>query len=99
MFLPFSVLDNFLLGSPGRLRVDRSAGARVLAELAARFGFDFDPDAPARALTVGERQQLEIVRLLHLGVRILILDEPTTGISAVQRVKLFEALRLSPPRG
>jgi len=93
VFLPFSVLDNFLVGSPGRLRVDRSAGARVLADLAARFGFDFDPNAPARALTVGERQQLEIVRLLHLGVRILILDEPTTGISAIQRVKLFDALR------
>ena len=44
-------------------------------------------------MTVGERQQLEILRLLWLGVEILILDEPTTGISAEQKKKLFETLR------
>jgi len=44
-------------------------------------------------LTVGERQQLEIARLLRLGAKVLILDEPTTGISADQRTTLFEALR------
>ncbi|HKZ75853.1 MAG TPA: ATP-binding cassette domain-containing protein [Actinomycetota bacterium] len=93
VFLPFTVLDNFLLGGPGGVRVDRRAGARHLRETGERFGFAFDPDAPARSLTVGERQQLEIVRLLWLGASVLILDEPTTGISATQRVKLFETLR------
>ncbi|MBK8022848.1 MAG: ATP-binding cassette domain-containing protein, partial [Chloroflexi bacterium] len=52
-----------------------------------------DPDAYVDTLTVGERQQLELVRLLWLGARVLILDEPTTGISAPQKVKLFAALR------
>jgi len=42
---------------------------------------------------VGERQQLELIRLLSLGVQILILDEPTTGISSLQREILFNALR------
>ena len=93
VFLPFTVLDNFLLGSPGGLRVDRRAGERALRETAERFGFTFDPEAPARSLTVGERQQLEIARLLWLGDRVLILDEPTTGISATQRTTLFDVLR------
>ncbi|MGI9646415.1 MAG: ATP-binding cassette domain-containing protein, partial [Ilumatobacteraceae bacterium] len=93
VFGPFTVLDNFLLGSPGARRIDRKAGAAELAAAAARYGFSFDPDALARTLTVGERQQLEIVRLLWLGARVLILDEPTTGISASQREKLFEVLR------
>jgi simple sugar transport system ATP-binding protein len=93
VFLPFSVLDNFLLGGPGGLLVDRKAGRRSLAETAARYGFEFDPDADARSLTVGERQQLEIARLLWRGARVLILDEPTTGISEPQRVKLFAVLR------
>ncbi len=44
-------------------------------------------------LSVGERQQLEITRLLWLGARALMLDEPTTAISAQQRDKLFAALR------
>ncbi|HZQ58799.1 MAG TPA: ATP-binding cassette domain-containing protein [Acidimicrobiales bacterium] len=91
VFLPFTVLDNFLLGSPGRH--DRATGLAGLAEARERFGFHLDPDAPARALTVGERQQLEIARLLHLQAKVLILDEPTTGISADQRTTLFAALR------
>ena len=93
VFLPLSVVDNFLLGSTGARRLARAAATRELEELAGRFGFGFDPEAPARTLTVGERQQLEIVRLLRLGARVLVLDEPTTGISAIQRTKLFEALR------
>ena len=93
VFLPFSVVDNFLLGSPEGIRVDRRGGARELATMKERFGFALDPDAPARSLTVGERQQLEIARLLRLGAKVLILDEPTTGISADQRTTLFDALR------
>lgn len=97
VFLPFSVLDNFLLASPGR--ADRSAAARELKRLSSTFGFAFDPDAPARSLTIGERQQLEIVRLLWLGAKVLILDEPTTGISASQQALLFETLRTLAAQG
>jgi simple sugar transport system ATP-binding protein len=93
VFLPFTVLDNFVLGGPEGLMVDRKTGRRALRETADRYGFDLDPDAPARSLTVGERQQLEIARLLWRGARVLILDEPTTGISEPQRVKLFAVLR------
>lgn len=99
VFLPFKVIDNFLLGSPGRLQLDRAGAARELKRLCDQFGFALDPDAPARSLTVGERQQLEMVRLLWLGARVLILDEPTTGISAPQRVKLFETLRTLAAQG
>jgi ABC-type uncharacterized transport system ATPase subunit len=91
VFLPFTVLDNFLLGS-GR-RVTRAAAARELQRIGDEFGFHFEPGAPARSLTVGERQQLEIARLLWLGARVLILDEPTTGISASQQERLFATLR------
>ncbi|MFQ5553938.1 MAG: ABC transporter ATP-binding protein [Acidimicrobiia bacterium] len=91
--MPFSVLDNFLLGSQASFLVDRATGEETLRELAERFGFALDPDVPVRTLTVGERQQLEIIRLLSMGVRVLILDEPTTAISATQRTSLFATLR------
>ncbi len=93
VFLPFSVIDNFVLASPGSRRLDRRRAAHELAEMCDRYGFRLEPDTPVRLLTVGERQQLEILRLLWLGARVLILDEPTTGISADQRIKLFETLR------
>jgi simple sugar transport system ATP-binding protein len=44
-------------------------------------------------LTVGQRQQLAIIKLLVGGTRVLILDEPTTGITAAQADALFAALR------
>jgi simple sugar transport system ATP-binding protein len=93
VFLPMTVLENFMLGVPRAKAADRRTAGRDLADGAAQFGFSFDPEAPVRTLTVGERQQLEIVRLLWLGAKVLILDEPTTGISAPQRVQLFAALR------
>ncbi len=93
VFLPFSTIDNFVLGSPGGQRLDRKRAAVEFDELCERYGFNLDASTPARLLTVGERQQLEIVRLLWLGAKVLILDEPTTGISADQRSKLFTTLK------
>jgi len=55
------------------------------------FGINFNQDVSD--LTVGERQQLELLRLLWFGVNLLILDEPTTGISAAQKEMLFNALQ------
>jgi simple sugar transport system ATP-binding protein len=92
-FPPLNVVDNLLLGSPGPLRPNRKKAALELRSLAARFDFNLDPHAYVDTLTVGERQQLEILRLLWLGARTLILDEPTTGISLPQKEKLFATLR------
>ncbi len=92
-FPPMRLLDNFLLGHDSGLWQKRARARRDFGELGRQFDFDLDPDAFVYDLTVGERQQLEILRLLWLGARALILDEPTTGISAPQKVKLFATLR------
>jgi len=92
-FPALSVLDNFMMGHEGGLWLDRRGARRALKELADAFGFDLDPDARVDSLTVGERQQLELLRLLWRGVRVLIMDEPTTGISAPQKARLFATLR------
>jgi simple sugar transport system ATP-binding protein len=89
----FTVIENFLYGQRGGLLIGRRKGRQQLAELCRRFGFDLDPDTPITQLSIGQRQQLEIVRLLALGVKTLILDEPTTGISAEQKAILFDTLR------
>ena len=44
-------------------------------------------------LSVGQRQQLELIRLLYLGAKIIILDEPTSGFSLDQKKKVFDNLR------
>ena len=87
--LPFTAAENFRLGS----RRSVTDSSDKLVETGKRFGFRLDPSAVTRGLSIGERQQLEIVRLLAAGIRVLILDEPTSGITVNQRLELFSALR------
>jgi simple sugar transport system ATP-binding protein len=92
-FPQLAVLDNFILGQTGTIALDRKAFKTRFLELADSFHFRLNPEAPVSGLTVGERQQVELLRLLALGIRLLILDEPTTGISATQKEALYAALR------
>jgi len=92
-FPPLTVLDNFMMGLDRGLISKEEAYRLRLSEMADPFGFHLDPNTAVERLTVGERQQLELVRLLALGVELLILDEPTTGISSLQKQALFTALR------
>ena len=87
------MLENYVAGRSGGFFPDMDAAREEFMALLTRFDFDPDPDAYVDALTIGERQQLEILRLLSLNVRVLILDEPTTGISAEQKTTLFNTLK------
>ncbi len=97
-FPSLSVLDNFVLGEPTFIQA-RSLARQKLLDWSTRFDFDLDPDAPLSALTPGERQQLELIRLLARGAEVLILDEPTTGISQPQKLKLFATLKTLAAQG
>ena len=89
----FTVLENFIYGGAEGITLKRAQAEAELKQLTARFGFELDPHQPIDNLLIAQRQQLEIIRLLALGVETLILDEPTTGISAEQKDILFNALR------
>ncbi len=92
-FPPMRVVDNLLIGAPGRIVPKRQEALNGVMGMAQSLGLSIDPKAEVGSLTLGERQQLELLRLLWLGARVLILDEPTTGISAAQRDVLFGTLR------
>lgn len=86
--LPFTNRENFRLGSDW----DLSEASQLLRQQGVRLGFRLDPGAITRTLSIGERQQLEMVRLLARGIKLLILDEPTAGLTGQQRNQLFDAL-------
>jgi general nucleoside transport system ATP-binding protein len=88
-----TVLENFMLGQISGIRNKKRIFKKIFGDLARSLNFSLRPDTLVKKLTIGERQQLEILRLLAQGVQVLILDEPTTGISGMQKKILFQALR------
>ena len=88
-----TVLENFMLGQEIGIRNKNRLFGKIFKEMARSLNFSLRPDTLVKNLTIGERQQLEILRLLARGVKVLILDEPTTGISDIQKKVLFEALK------
>lgn len=92
-FPPFGIIDNYLLGRDRNVRLDYKNATSELAEISSRYEFEVDFQEHIDTLSMGERQQLELIRLLAGGAGVLILDEPTTGISADQKDKLFDSMR------
>ena len=89
-----TVLDNVMLGSESLLQpfTRRSAARDKLKRVAAQFGLGVDTDAKVAALSVGERQRVEILKALYRGARILILDEPTAVLTPQESEALFLTL-------
>jgi ABC-type uncharacterized transport system ATPase subunit len=87
------VIDNYLLGRDAKVRLDYEGASQELLRVASEMGFEFDLRSYIDTLSLGERQQLELLRLLSLGAEVFILDEPTTGISADQKEALFASIR------
>jgi ABC-type uncharacterized transport system ATPase subunit len=96
-----TALENLVLGrEPARGPIlDRGASMREAARLAEGLKVRIRWEAPARSLSVGQRQRLEILRLLYRDARLLILDEPTTVLTPQEVDDLFEVLRRLRDRG
>ena len=91
---PFTVAENVVLGEQ-RSGVDLQTTRveRELATLSERYGLGIDPRAKIWQLSVGEQQRVEILRLLYLGARILVFDEPTAVLTPQEARSLIQTLR------
>jgi general nucleoside transport system ATP-binding protein len=77
-----TVAENLILARSDIAHIiDWRAERRGIDAFLARMPFSLDPDAPATSLAAGEKQKLEILKQLYLGVRVLILDEPTSVLT------------------
>ncbi|WP_204284185.1 ABC transporter ATP-binding protein [Microbispora amethystogenes] len=91
-----TVLENVVLGSEprrGGLALDFAAARRKIKEISDAYGLGVRPDVPVEELGVGDRQRVEILKVLYRGARILILDEPTAVLVPHEVDELFDNLR------
>ncbi len=88
----FTVLENVTLGAEKLHGIGDQARARI-RELSSTYGFDLDPDELVEDLGVGERQRVEILKVLYRGARIIILDEPTAVLVPQEVEALFANLQ------
>ncbi len=90
----FTVLENVMLGSEGGaiLAGGMSKAHQELERLEREYNLDVDPDALVSDLPVGLQQRVEILKALHRGAEILILDEPTGVLTPQEADQLFRIL-------
>jgi ABC-type uncharacterized transport system ATPase subunit len=96
MLVPtLTVAENVVLGrEPTRLgRLDLERACAEVTATCQRFGFHLDPRARVDTLTVGSQQKVEIVKALHRGAQVLILDEPTAVLTPQEAEDLFRVAR------
>ena len=73
--------------------IDDQAIRRQSESLLQRIGLKFSPETLVRDLTVGQQQMVEIAKALSINARVLIMDEPTSSLSAAESARLFEVIR------
>ena len=91
-----TVLENVILGAePMRSfgRIDFEAGRKHLDEVGRAYGLDINADDLVETLEIGERQRVEIIKVLYRGAKILILDEPTAVLVPQEVDELFRNIR------
>jgi simple sugar transport system ATP-binding protein len=87
----FTVLENVVLGSEPTKggRLDRATARRRISEISDRYGLGLRPDDLLEDLGVGDRQRVEIAKVLYRNARTLILDEPTAVLVPQEVDELF----------
>jgi rhamnose transport system ATP-binding protein len=92
LFPDLTVAENIYMGRQplrrGR-RIDRRAMRTEVSALFDRLGVRMDPDRICRGLSIADQQLVEIAKALSLDARIIVMDEPTAALSAVEVTRLF----------
>ncbi len=97
MLIPvFTVAENVMLGHESTKALgslDLNKARAHVRDVAARFGFDVDPDALVGDLPVGVQQRVEIIKALSRDAKVLVFDEPTAVLTPQETDELMGIMR------
>lgn len=88
-----SILENVALGASDNVLLNLAEIEPEVASMLADFGLDVSPRTEIRHLALGERQRVEIIKVLMRGTRVLLLDEPTSVLTPGEVASLLDLLR------
>lgn len=88
-----SAKDNVAIGRRKKLFSGGKELFHEVKDISDRYGLGIDPDKMVYDMSVGEKQTLEIIKVLYRGAKILILDEPTAVLTPGEIGKLFDIIR------
>jgi general nucleoside transport system ATP-binding protein len=93
-----TVTENIVLGEEPRhglfsLFIDRKKEMLEINELIQRYGLKVDPLVKVETIPVGQKQRVEILKVLYRGARLIILDEPTAVLTPQETDELFVSIK------
>ncbi len=88
----FTALENIILGEKGTFLIQKDSIMYEIDTISDKFELGIQQNKKVYDMSVGEKQTLEIIKVLFRGANILILDEPTAVLTPQEIKKLFEII-------
>lgn len=85
--------ENIIAGQKGNFFIGQKKLSGQISAISKKYGLEIDPDKKIYTMSVGEKQTVEILKVLYRGANILILDEPTAVLTPQETDKLFSILK------
>jgi len=92
-----TAIENIELGLDEKL--DIAKAKEKIDEIMKQINFNIDPNEKIYNMTVSQKQQVEIMKVIYRGAKIIILDEPTAVLTPQETEELFAMLRLLKKQG
>ncbi|TYB93764.1 MAG: ABC transporter ATP-binding protein [Kosmotoga sp.] len=97
----FTIAENIALGIEKTRAgfIDEETVEKEICRLSNKSGLIITPEMKVKNLSIGEKQKVEILRVLYRGAKIIILDEPTSVLTEQETEELFNTIRMLKKQG
>lgn len=89
----FTAFENIVMGHSKGFWTRAKKLSKEIAALSESYGFGIDPGQYIKEMPIGQKQAVEIIKVLYKGADILILDEPTAVLTPQETEKLFAIMQ------